>query len=302
MLPYQEMILGDFVHALARGARRVLEVGSDLELEVASALAFRRAVEVVATNLDPGFPRRGSGSPGQGSPWPIRTDGRCLPFADASFDAVLSLATLEHVIGVEGFLAEVARVLRPDGLFYLQFGPIWSSAIGHHVFAIVGTKEARFWKPGRNPIPSYAHLLMTAEELERELRAGPCTEELIPAILEWVYRSEALNRLHLEEYLEALRSCPLALERIVRSGAFSGDEASRLQLEALYGPSRDFGTTLVTVILRTPPPGRLARVRFYARLGWRQAASWLVAKTKSQVAQRLPEVRWLVRRLRQARA
>jgi SAM-dependent methyltransferase len=42
-----------------------------------------------------------------------------LPFADASFDTVLSCGVLEHVPDPDGSVAEIRRVLRPDGLFYV---------------------------------------------------------------------------------------------------------------------------------------------------------------------------------------
>jgi malonyl-CoA O-methyltransferase len=40
---------------------------------------------------------------------------RSLPYADASFDRVLSALVLEHVRDVAGFLRELGRVTRPDG-------------------------------------------------------------------------------------------------------------------------------------------------------------------------------------------
>jgi len=43
-----------------------------------------------------------------------------LPLADASVDVVVSFETLEHITGHEAFLAEIARVLAPDGLLVMS--------------------------------------------------------------------------------------------------------------------------------------------------------------------------------------
>lgn len=43
--------------------------------------------------------------------------GEALPYADASFDAVVCVDVLEHVADLAKVLAEVARVLRPGGMF-----------------------------------------------------------------------------------------------------------------------------------------------------------------------------------------
>ena len=43
--------------------------------------------------------------------------GEALPYADASFDAVVCVDVLEHVADLNQVLAQVARVLRPGGLF-----------------------------------------------------------------------------------------------------------------------------------------------------------------------------------------
>jgi 2-polyprenyl-6-hydroxyphenyl methylase/3-demethylubiquinone-9 3-methyltransferase len=43
--------------------------------------------------------------------------GEALPYADATFDAVVCVDVLEHVADLTMVLAQVARVLRPGGLF-----------------------------------------------------------------------------------------------------------------------------------------------------------------------------------------
>ena len=47
-------------------------------------------------------------------------DCTALPFPDASFDAVVSFETIEHIAAQEAFLDEVGRVLRPGGLLVLS--------------------------------------------------------------------------------------------------------------------------------------------------------------------------------------
>ncbi len=50
-------------------------------------------------------------------------DARALPLPDASFDVVLSGGLLEHFRDPAPVLAEMARVLRPGGLFYADIVP-----------------------------------------------------------------------------------------------------------------------------------------------------------------------------------
>lgn len=60
-------------------------------------------------------------------------DGNHLPFADDSFDVVLSWGSVEHIAGgYKQALREVKRVLRPDGLFFVHPG-LYYSNYGHHL-------------------------------------------------------------------------------------------------------------------------------------------------------------------------
>ena len=61
----------------------------------------------------------------------LLADGMALPFADATFDMVLSHAVIEHVADAPLYLRECARVLKPGGRFYLSTSPYLSFAGAH---------------------------------------------------------------------------------------------------------------------------------------------------------------------------
>ncbi len=48
----------------------------------------------------------------------LAADAHALPFRDATFDAVVVQAVLEHVLEPQGVVDEIHRVLRPDGVVY----------------------------------------------------------------------------------------------------------------------------------------------------------------------------------------
>jgi SAM-dependent methyltransferase len=50
----------------------------------------------------------------------IACDAHQLPFADSSFDAVIVQAVLEHVVSPHDMVAEIHRVLRPQGFVYAE--------------------------------------------------------------------------------------------------------------------------------------------------------------------------------------
>jgi ubiquinone/menaquinone biosynthesis C-methylase UbiE len=83
---------------LARQARRVM--GADISNET---IEHARAIYAAVTNLE--F---------------RQADCAALPFPDASFDAVVSFETIEHIEAQATFLDEVRRVLRPEGLLVLS--------------------------------------------------------------------------------------------------------------------------------------------------------------------------------------
>ncbi|MEP6912450.1 MAG: class I SAM-dependent methyltransferase [bacterium] len=89
---------------------------------------------------------------GKGPGQVVVADGRRLPFADHSFEAVTSFETLEHLEDRTQFLSELARVLTPKGI------------------CILSTPNANYTLPvnGKPKNPYHVHEY-TPEDLETEL-------------------------------------------------------------------------------------------------------------------------------------
>lgn len=87
---------GFMTEAIARHGARV--TGIDPAREALAAARSHAAVEGLDIRYDEG-------------------SGETLPYADASFDAVVSVDVLEHVSNLDAVLTEVTRVLRPGGWF-----------------------------------------------------------------------------------------------------------------------------------------------------------------------------------------
>jgi SAM-dependent methyltransferase len=191
----------------------------------------------------------GRRTPGEPSYEIIKADVRRLPIADNSASAILSITAFEHIHDFDLALREMHRVLKPGGVLYADFGPIWSCSIGHHVFAIVDGVEARHWKPGKNPVPHFAHFLMSPQQL----RAAVMEKEwvfprLADEIVRWIYVGDGINRLFYEDYVKFFQTSPFKIRHLapVHEHVPPNVQAA---LEAKCPGYKEFGVRMAEVVL-----------------------------------------------------
>jgi SAM-dependent methyltransferase len=195
-------------------ATGVLEIGSDTNgrvlrriagLGVPRVIGLNPALSVVeADQLSIGLP--------EGSRFEA-VELRSAGLRDASFGAIFSVAVFEHLNEFAASLGEMHRLLIPGGRVYAAFGPIWSSSLGHHVFANIDGVQLRHWDPRLNPIEDHSHLLLSAEEMAQRI-AATRSSALAEAGAEWIYRSDNLNRLFFEDYVAAFRAAPFEIVKL----------------------------------------------------------------------------------------
>lgn len=120
------------------------------------------------------------------------------PFADGTFDFVLTLSLLEHVHELESAFAEVARILKPQGYFGSFFGPAWSCHVGHHLYAEAGNPLLDFWQRG---LPAHMHLLSGRDEVADWYAGQGATQAQIDAALNWMFDAPVINRRFFDDYM-----------------------------------------------------------------------------------------------------
>lgn len=244
---YQRRPVAKFVDAAPSSVGVILEIGSDHGCSVLRHLSEQLNCFSIGVNPSPSFGRQVDHE----KVVPIQAVGELLPIKEGSIDAVISIATLEHVGPIPELLSEVRRVLRPGGIFYTDFGPIWSCAVGHHVFAQIEGKEARFWKEGRNPIPDYHHLLLGKEEMAEFLSEGPCDQRLVAPIVDWIYTDPWINRYFFEDHQRFVANSGMEVEYCLGRDRLGQKPSSETEpkLRQKYGRI-DFTSAFVEALCR----------------------------------------------------
>lgn len=186
----EDEVFADFASRIRLVGAEVAEIGGSMPEDVLAEHGVARW-----TCVDPHRPAQA------GVVREVRTaPAEQMPLADESVDAVFSSNALQFV-DVERVLAEVARVLRPGGLFYAHFGPIWSGVDGHQLeYVRYDDRDLGFWRD--TLLPPWAHLAYARDELAELLRSG-LPADLVELLVHHVHDSDTINRLFFEDYVAA---------------------------------------------------------------------------------------------------
>jgi len=111
---YEEQILPTVTEHLA-GRARVLDIGCGEGQVARHVVATTGAASVVG--VDPSDAQLVVARERAGGPAYVRGAADALLVPDAGFDAAVACLVFEHITAVDAALAEVARILRPGGVF-----------------------------------------------------------------------------------------------------------------------------------------------------------------------------------------
>jgi SAM-dependent methyltransferase len=120
-----------------------------------------------------------------------------LPAEDDTFDVVVTWSVFEHVSYPVRMLSEISRVLKPDGILFLQLWPFFYSEHGGHL-----------WPHYDEEFP---HLRRTDEEIREHIRGRRGTDA---TRRDAVDEYESLNRITVDELQNAILAAGMTVTKL----------------------------------------------------------------------------------------
>ena len=178
--------------------KRILDVGCDRKGELITALVKDyQAKKAIGVNIEVSPKKIFQGCSLE------KVDIRKSPFSSNYFDIIVSYASFEHIFKLDVALNEMFRILKIGGLLYTNFGPIWSSAWGHHLWI---SHDGYIYNYLNTILPPYCHLLMEPEDLNAYC-IKYYEKELSAELVDYIYNSPKQNRLFFEDYEKLVNNC-----------------------------------------------------------------------------------------------
>lgn len=171
--------------------RCVVEIGGCMSAPVVAEAGVRRWWA-----CDPRFPA------GESDPVvSLGAKAEKIPLPDQVADLVFSCNALQHVTSVASVFAEAARLLKPGGIFYANFGPVWSAPDGAHIENVAFRNGVlNFWDGAL--IPAWSHLLVDSRDEFRRLLERLHAPDLARVLSDYVFGSDWINRTFADEFRE----------------------------------------------------------------------------------------------------
>lgn len=148
---------------------------------------------------------------------------------DGKFDYIFSIACFEHIAKFPQALDAMYRCLRPGGILFSMFSPLWSSHSGHHLYHI--QIPERFARDATTPILlPWEHLLKNRRTLHQDLEQR-FDRAFADELIYHTYNSPHINRYFTEDFVHIINLSKFHVTKMGRSFFWPMPEGYQAALE-----------------------------------------------------------------------
>ncbi|MEA2059222.1 MAG: glycosyltransferase [Thermodesulfobacteriota bacterium] len=178
-------------------------------------------------------------------------DIRSLPVEDESFDIIFTIAAFEHIHELDIALQEMHRILKPGGIIYTCYGPIWSSAEGHHLWFERNGTWFKFSEPETTKpiLDNYDHLMYDREEMAEKL-SSRWDAAAVQEFLYQIYDNDHINRYMYSDYIRMFQNSLFELIKLENFLDFPITDDIKARLNEKYGSDNDFTCGSLEAVLK----------------------------------------------------
>jgi SAM-dependent methyltransferase len=165
------------------------------------------------------------------------------------FDRIFSIACFEHVHKFAYALEKMYRALKPGGILFTMFSPIWSSYNGHHLPEMYDENIGKI-NFSNSPIPPWGHLLLTPSEMDIFLKENSKISPKTRAeMIYQVYQCPHINRLMTEDYINYCEQSSFQIKEISFSFPAKIPDSINKELNRLYPKNKYFSNNGLIIVL-----------------------------------------------------
>ena len=164
------------------------------------------------------------------------------------FDCIFTIAAFEHIDNLGNALHKMHQVLKPGGILFTMFSPIWSAIDGHHLPPVIDAAGNKF-EFSHSPIPPWGHLLMSPSEMFQFL-LSKTDRKAAGEIVRYVYHDNCINRLFTEDYMRYFQDSEFIMEKV--DGTFHTQVPDDVikELKKRYPYNQHFSNNGILAVLR----------------------------------------------------
>lgn len=178
------------------------------------------------------------------------------------FDIVYTTNCFEHILRLDEALDAIFRALKPGGILFSIFAPIWSSPVGHHAYVHFGD---RVILNNEGFLPPWYHLAHEENEV-REYCSNKYSAEVAEEFCRVTFHSGALNRLVDRDYEDKINQYPYqSILKLRIPTRLKPTKELKATLKDRFPEVRNFSTMGYFWVLKKGKPGVGEILRFYTK-------------------------------------